>query len=103
MELKGKLDNDRSKKITEGLLEDTIKQMHAERNVWKCCDMIIKCVALGGIEEAVRMCNILYMENTKDPISENFSDIKSKKINETRHILNNYKKYINKLKLSNLN
>jgi hypothetical protein len=96
MELKGKLDSLKSVEVVQNLKKEYAKQMKKELNVWTCCDLIIKVLALGGYEEAVDMCNTLYKENTLDPISENFSDLKSKKINETRHIVNYYKKYLKK-------
>lgn len=94
MELKGKLDPSKTKQIVEQLLEEYSAAMKKEIDVWKCCDLIIKVLALGGYEQAVSMCNTLYHENTLDPINENFSDLKSKKINETRHIVNNFKKIL---------
>lgn len=94
MELNGKLDSTKSRLTAEKLLEEYTEQMRKEIDVWKCCDLIYKVLALGGYEQAVRMCNTLYKENTLDPLTENFSDAKSKKINETRHIVNFYKKHI---------
>lgn len=94
MELSGKLDSTKSLLIGNTLLEEYKEQMKKEIDVWKCCDLIIKVLALGGYQDAVKMCNTLYKENTLDPLSDNFSDAKSKKINEIRHVVNYYKKYI---------
>ena len=94
MELNGKLDSIKSLSIANTLLEKYTEQMRKEIDVWKCCDLIYKVLALGGYEQAVRMCNTLYKENTLDPLTDNFSDTKSKKINETRHVVNFYKKHI---------
>jgi hypothetical protein len=79
MELNGKLDSSKSLLIASTLLEQYVEQMRKEINVWKCCDLIYKVLALGGYEQAVRMCNTLYKENTLDPLSDNFSDAKSKR------------------------
>jgi hypothetical protein len=94
MELNGKLDSSKSILIANTLLEEYTLQMKKEIDVWKCCDLIYKVLALGGYDQAVKMCNTLYKENTLDPLSDNFSDLKSKKINETRHVVNYYKKQI---------
>ena len=94
MELNGKLDSSKSILIANTLLEEYTLQMKKEIDVWKCCDLIYKVLALGGYDQAVKMCNTLYKENTLDPLSDNFSDSKSKKINETRHVVNYYKKQI---------
>jgi hypothetical protein len=94
MELKGKLERARSSEISNRYADELIPAMRKEIDVWKCCDMILKCLALGKTNEAVEMCNILYKENTFDPITDNFSDPKSRKINETRNIVNNFIKNI---------
>lgn len=94
MILSGKLEVHKSEAIARALLNRYVPMMKKELDVWKCCDLIIKVLALGGFEQAVEMCNILYKENTLDPLSENFSDAKSRKINETRHIVNNYKRKV---------
>ena len=88
MELKGKLERVKSREVARRIGDELVPAMKKEVNVWKCCDMILKCLAVGKVEEAVEMCNVLYRENTIDPVSENFSDVKSKKINETRNIVN---------------
>jgi hypothetical protein len=92
MELSGRIDVQKSTSVTEALQVETVAKMRKEIDVWKCCDLILKCLALGAVEEAVRMCNILYKENTLDPIKDNFTDAKSRKINETIQVVSNFKR-----------
>ena len=64
MELKGKLERARSREIADRLGNELVPAMKREPNVWNCCEMILFCLALGKVNEAVEMCNILYKENT---------------------------------------
>lgn len=98
MSLKMKIDYIRARSQAERLQLETVSKMRKEIDVFKCCDMILKSLALGAIEEAENMCNILYRENTLDPIKENFTDNKSRKIQETCNLVAHFKKNIAKSK-----
>jgi len=98
MSLKMKIDYMKARSQAERLQLETVSKMRKEIDVFKCCDMVLKSLALGAIEEAETMCNILYRENSLDPLKDNFTDFKSRKIQETCNLVAHFKKHIAKNK-----
>jgi hypothetical protein len=96
MELKGKVDSKKAEGIVKELSEGLEEKAKKELNVFKCVDHIKDMLLFGLYDEAVNMANIMYHENTLDPISENFTDVKSRKIAEIRYIIKNFKNKIKK-------
>jgi len=96
MELKGKVDSKKAEAVVKELAEGLEEKARKELNVFKCAEHIKDMLLFGLYDEAVNMANIMYHENTLDPISENFTDIKSRKIAEIRYIIRNFKNNIKK-------